>query len=97
MPFNVKRTNVKSNTDLVFLLCFNRFNVSPLHTDEGHRSARKLCVLTCVNKSLLERHHLVTTVNIYQNQHVELTLNYVLFTICAYIYIHTQRYVYVIV
>ena len=31
-------------------VCFNRFNVSPLHTEEGRRSARKLCVLTCVDK-----------------------------------------------
>ena len=28
-----------------------KLNISPLHTEEGHRSSRELCVLTCVNKS----------------------------------------------
>ena len=28
----------------------DRLNVCSLHSDEGHRSARKLCVLTCINK-----------------------------------------------
>ena len=39
-------------------VCFDRFNVSPLHTDEWHMSTRKLLVLTCINKSLLNRHYL---------------------------------------
>ena len=34
----------------IFLDCFDRFHVSPLHTEEGRRSVRKLCVLTCVSK-----------------------------------------------
>ena len=28
--------------------------VSPLHTDEGRRCARKLCAITCVNKFALK-------------------------------------------
>ena len=32
-------------------VCFDRLNVSPFHTDEGHRNAGKNYVLTYVNKS----------------------------------------------
>ena len=35
----------------VFESASDRFNVSPPHTDEEHRSAQKLCVLTCVYKN----------------------------------------------
>ena len=56
----------KSTSDSYSLLClckcfhicafvcvsvrFNGFNVSPLHTDEGRRCDKKLCVLAGVNK-----------------------------------------------
>ena len=40
---------------LLFLECKSRLLLRPtggglLHTDEGHRSAKKLCVLTCAKK-----------------------------------------------
>ena len=43
--------------------------------------------MTCINK--VDKKDLFTTVIIYQNQHVELTLQYVLFTIYIYMYHNT--------
>ena len=45
-------------------VCFDRISVSPLHTEEGHRIAWQLCVITCIDKSRLKSHHLETTLSL---------------------------------